>query len=90
MLQEYVTDPDIGANRRHEFSVAKDLEMDTDLKPSLRTIERPLGLSANGSVTTIADLPGDAEGFFTWVIMANDSAGNDTVTLKVIGWKRVC
>jgi hypothetical protein len=42
-----------------------------------------LNLSLSGNVTTSASLPGNAEGVFNWTILANDTAGNDTVFLKV-------
>ncbi|XP_076446801.1 cadherin-23-like [Babylonia areolata] len=84
-LQEYVADPDLGANRVHAFYPVGYYETDRKLNSSLKSAgsARLLALSVNGSLSTRSALPGDAEGFFTWTIMANDSAGEDTVVVKV-------
>ncbi|KAL8620285.1 hypothetical protein ACOMHN_042020 [Nucella lapillus] len=84
-LQDYVHDPDLGANRVHAFYPVGDYEMDTKLTSSMgpESTAQLLSLSVNGTLSTRSVLPGDAEGFFTWTVMANDSAGHDTVLLKI-------
>ena len=67
----------------HAFYPVGDYKLDKDLEPSFGPSDMPLAVTTNGTVATHAALPGDARGFFTWEIMVNDTAGNDTVILKV-------
>ena len=89
-FQEYVTDPDTGPNRVHAFYPVGDYELDKDLEPSFGPSDTPLMVTISGTVATHAALPGDARGFFTWEIMVNDTAGNDSVILKVCSCLSVC
>ena len=76
-------DPDLPQNSVHGFYPLGEYQMDDKLSASFGTSDRPIVLTTNGSLTTRSALPGDAEGFIAWEIMSNDTAGNDTVLLKV-------
>ncbi|KAH9505207.1 hypothetical protein Btru_058950, partial [Bulinus truncatus] len=84
-LNDYVTDRDTAANSKHQFYQLGQLEADEDMSKgwAFSTIPDPIKVDINGSVKTNYKFPEDRFGAVTLKVLVNDSAGNDTLDLKI-------
>ena len=81
--QDYVSDNDTAKFRVHKFYQLGEIELDEALSTSRTDHVDPVKLTVNGSVVTNVKLNEEASGSFTMKVKANDTAGEDTVTLTV-------
>uniref|UniRef100_A0A2C9JQL3 Cadherin domain-containing protein n=1 Tax=Biomphalaria glabrata TaxID=6526 RepID=A0A2C9JQL3_BIOGL len=84
-LNDYVTDRDTDANSKHQFYQLGKLEADEDLSKGwlVNSLPDPIKVDINGSIKTNYKFPEDHYGAITLTVLVNDTAGNDTLNLKI-------